>query len=220
MVPAENRSAVAARMAQDLKENYRGNFYGGHEGWYKIMHSLSDEGQVDWVFDEITGSKFPQLGYITEQLGLNTFPEGFGILYDKVTTASACQSEFQGIMDWVHVTLCGLEPDPASPGFKHFFVRPQIPRALDWVSTEFTSPYGRVTSAWKKEDGRLILQVNIPANSSATVIPPERQGSGITTINGKPVDKCAGMIKQTGNAAQPEYHLSAGRYTISVPYSM
>ncbi len=219
MVPEENRSNVVAQLVKDLKENYRGHFYGGHEGWNKISKALSDESNLDWVFNEITGTAFPQLGYITEQLDLNTFPEGFGILYGKVTTASACQSEFQGIMDWVHVTLCGLEPDPVSPAFKHFFVRPHIPQALDWVSTEFMSPYGLVTSAWKKENGRLVMQVNIPANCSATVIPPERKGAGNTTINGVSVDHCAGMIEQAGSAARPEYLLSSGRYTISVPFT-
>jgi alpha-L-rhamnosidase len=218
MVPAENRSAVAALLAQDLKENYRGHFYGGDQGWYATAHALSDEGQVDWVFDEITGAKFPQLGYITEQLGLNTFPEGFALHFGEITPASVCQSEFQRIMDWVHVNLCGLKADPANPGFKHFFVRPQIPRALNWVSTEFLSPYGRVTSAWKKENGRLVMQVNIPANSSATVAIPKERASGDISINGKPVNEASGVTVKSGDTSAPEYLLSSGRYTISVPY--
>jgi alpha-L-rhamnosidase len=219
MVPEKNRSEVAARLAQDLKENYRGNFYGGHEGWHKIAQSLSDAGQVDWVLDEMTGPKFPQLGYITEQLDMNTFPEGFGIQYGEITTASACQSEFQGIMEWVHTNLSGLETDPANPGFKHFFVRPQIPRDLDWVSTEFLSPYGPVTSAWKKENGRLVLQVNIPANSSATVTLPKERASGEISINGKPVKEAPGVTVKSDEAASPEYLLASGDYTISMPYS-
>lgn len=217
MVPAENRAAVASSLAADLKEHYRGNFYGGHEGWYKIAHSLSDEGHVDWVFDEITGRKFPQLGYLTEQLGLNSFPEGFGILYGEITTASACQSEFQGMMDWVHVNLCGIEADPANPGFKHFFIRPQIPRALEWVSTEFMSPYGQVSSGWKKEKGRLILQIKIPANSSATIALPKNRKPGELFVNEKPLAQALGVTPVILSNRFLEYRFASGTYRIDMP---
>ncbi len=218
MVPPEKRTVVASSLAMDLKEHYSGNFYGGHEGWYKIAHTLSDAGQVDWVFDEITGRKFPQLGYLTEQLGLNSFPEGFGILYGEITTASACQSEFQGLMDWVHVNLCGLETDPANPGFKHFFIRPQIPRALESVSTDFTSPYGQVSSGWKKEKGRLIMQIKIPANSSATITLPKERAAGDAFVNGKPIAKALGVTLIIGPNESPEYRLVSGTYLIDLPY--
>jgi alpha-L-rhamnosidase len=87
---------------------------------------------------------------------------------------------------WLYEDLCGIRPDPAAPGFKHFFLEPKIPAELDSAGTEFQSPYGKVASAWKRDGDSIRWNVTVPWNTTATVKLP-----GLTkiTVNGKPQEK-------------------------------
>ena len=213
MVPENEGAAVVANLVTDLKQHYGGHFYGGHEGWYQTAHVLSQSGHLDWVFDEMTGAKFPQMGYITEDLGLNTFPEGF-LRVHGITYASVCQSEFQTVMKWVPEVLCGIAPDPTRAGFKHFTVKPAIPSRLDHAETSLDSPYGTVTAGWKKDGGALIMNLTIPANTSASLQAPANTKPGSLLINGQEPESLPG-VKLISNAGQPVIlELPAGTYSV------
>ena len=85
---------------------------------------------------------------------------------------------FGAVMQWGFQTLAGIDTD--GPGFKKIIIRPQIPSAqsnpdgqpLDWVRASYEHPRGKIASAWKREGGKLLLDVIIPANTTATVTLP------------------------------------------------
>ena len=54
-------------------------------------------------------------------------------------------------------------------------VRPLTDGPLTSATAELETPYGRAASSWKKEDGKVILEVVVPPNTSATVIRPGDQ---------------------------------------------
>ena len=131
-----------------------------------------------------------------------------------ITYASACQSEFQTVMKWVPEVLCGIEPDPRRAGFKHFTVRPAIPSRLDHAETSIDSPYGTVTGGWKKDAGALIMNLTIPANTSASLQVPANTKPGSLLINGQKPESLP-AIKLSSNAGQPVIlELPSGTYSV------
>ena len=71
------------------------------------------------------------------------------------------------IAAWHTEALAGIRP--AAPGFKKILIKPAFVGNLTWVKAQHNSPYGRIVSQWKRENGRLTMDVTIPANTSATV---------------------------------------------------
>lgn len=205
MVPETERAAVVANLVTDLEQNYNGHFYGGHEGWFQTAQVLSEGGHVDWALDELTGPEFPQMGFIPGTLGLNTIPEGFFLLHG-ITYASACQSEFQTIMNWVPETLFGIAPDSSRPGFKHFAVAPLFPSQLDSAEISFGTPYGTAEVGWKKKSDALTIQLTIPPNSTATLELPDNT-TGPLRVNGQEPGALVGKRPST-------LDLPAGTYSV------
>ena len=45
--------------------------------------------------------------------------------------------------------LAGINPDPAAPGFKHFFIKPNVVGDLTSARARYDSVRGRIVSDWK-----------------------------------------------------------------------
>jgi alpha-L-rhamnosidase len=75
---------------------------------------------------------------------------------------------------WFYQTLAGIRP--AAPGFKKILIQPAIVGDLTWVKARFDSPCGRILSQWKRHGAKLDMDITIPANTTATVVVPGRNG--------------------------------------------
>ena len=51
-------------------------------------------------------------------------------------------------------------------------IKPDFIKDLSWVKGEYQSLYGTIKSQWKRENNFLTLNVEIPANTTATIILP------------------------------------------------
>ena len=68
--------------------------------------------------------------------------------------------------------MAGITPDEAAPGYRHFFVRPQLVEGIDWVKASKDTPYGKLSVEWKREGDKLTLDVIVPVGTTATVVLP------------------------------------------------
>ena len=59
-----------------------------------------------------------------------------------------------------------------APGYKQVLIRPQLPEGLEWVNVSKETPYGKVRSSWRVEADRIVFEVSVPTNSSASFILP------------------------------------------------
>ena len=76
------------------------------------------------------------------------------------------------VYEWIFSSLAGIRPDPAHPGYKHFFISPKPPKGLDWVKARYDSVRGPITVEWKKSGNGLNLVASVPPNTSATITLP------------------------------------------------
>ena len=87
--------------------------------------------------------------------------------------ASRCHPMFGSVVAWFYWTLAGIRYDEAEPGMKHIVIAPQPVGGLIYCSGSYQSLYGPVRSDWRIEADSFELTVEVPVNTTATVILPD-----------------------------------------------
>jgi len=133
---------------------------------------------------------------------------------------SRCHSSYLSIGAWFIKGILGLRPDPENPGFRHFIVKPGLYEKLDYASGECNTFYGKITCAWKKDANHFNLNLEIPANTSATIFLPAIDSVTITE-SGEPLAKVAGikLLRRQGNLTVLEAGSGNYRFESLMPNS-
>jgi alpha-L-rhamnosidase len=77
---------------------------------------------------------------------------------------------FGSIDAWFYKAICGVEPDLASPGFRHYFISPNYFNGLKSASCSFQSVSGKIATSWDRiMEGKFNLRASIPANTTCTI---------------------------------------------------
>ena len=76
--------------------------------------------------------------------------------------------------------FAGLRIDDEQPGFRHTVVQPLIPDGLDSVCATHETRWGRIQSAWQKENNEIVFHGEIPLGITAELILPDQT---VITLN-------------------------------------
>jgi len=118
---------------------------------------------------------------------------------------------YGAIGDWMYRIVTGIDTDPDAVGYKKIKIQPHIGKGLTNASATLQTYYGAVSSSWKKENDQTILDIEIPANTTATVYIPAKDGSMLTES-----DKKLGDIKEIEVVGAEPYYvivkLGSGKY--------
>lgn len=79
------------------------------------------------------------------------------------------------LMEWLFSGLGGIRQDEASVAFKHIVIKPSPVSDVRSARTSYESPYGTIVSDWNATDEGFTIQVEVPANTSASVYLPTTQ---------------------------------------------
>ena len=110
------------------------------------------------------------------------------------------------LVTWLNECVAGIQP--AEPGFKRATIQPMPVGDLEWVKAERKTPYGRLASAWKKEGGTLKLDVEVPPNTTATIVLP----AGNISEDGKPILESAGVKHLPTEGGGTALEIGSGKY--------
>jgi alpha-L-rhamnosidase len=174
LAPEEQRTAIIANLIDDIMVKHNGHLSGGLVGMQWLMQTLTDIGRPDVAWKIATQTTRPSWGYMLSK-GATTIWER----WDYDTRGPGMNSEAlliqAGNVDaWFYQTLAGIRP--AAPGFKKILIKPAVLGDLTWVKAHFDSPYGRIVSDWKVEGSEFTMNVTIPANTTATIVVPGKNG--------------------------------------------
>jgi alpha-L-rhamnosidase len=87
------------------------------------------------------------------------------------------------VADWMHRTIGGLAP--SEPGYRRMHIHPRPGGGLTHARARHITPYGLAECAWKIEDGKIDLDVIIPANTTAQVTLPGSDAAPIEVSSGR-----------------------------------
>ena len=201
LLPENLRGKAAEFLVNDIKS--RGNHLStGFLGTPYLCHVLSDNGYTDTAYDLLLQQSYPSWLYPVK-MGATTIWER----WDGEKTDSTFQDPgmnsfnhyaYGAIGDWMYRVSAGIET--MGPGYKHILIQPHPSKKLSYSRASFESSYGTINSGWERKDGKIIIKVKIPANTTATIILPVA-GPDKVTEAGKPLDQNAYLkeIKNTNN---------------------
>jgi alpha-L-rhamnosidase len=173
LLPENLRAKAAAFLIEDIK--HRNNHLStGFLGTPYLCHVLSDNGYTETAYDLLLQESYPSWLYPVK-MGATTIWER----WDGEKTDSTFQDEgmnsfnhyaYGAIGDWMYRVSAGIEI--VDGGYKHILIQPHPTMKLSYSKASFESVYGTVSSGWERKDGKIIIKVRIPANTTATIILP------------------------------------------------
>lgn len=189
LLPHDLVAASAAFLAEDVKKF--GHLTTGFVGTPLLCSTLSDHGYHDLAYMLLNRKEYPSWLYPVTQ-GATTIWERWDGQKPDGTFQDAGMNSFNhyaygAIGDWLYRYVAGLNPDPDNPGYKHTLFMPRPGGGLTMAHAEYESVYGKLRSKWNLAEDKMIYEVEVPANTTATVLLPNAF-IGDVLLNGKRPD--------------------------------
>ncbi|MDR1516836.1 MAG: hypothetical protein LBS52_01835, partial [Dysgonamonadaceae bacterium] len=185
LVP-ENLRDKAFQHLVDCIEEYDYRLSTGFISTPMMMQLLVDFNRTDIAYRLLESTRFPSWLYLVK-IGASTVWERWDAWipengFRKDSMNSLDHVAFGAVGEWLYRHVLGINPDIEHPGYKHFTIQPRPGGTLTWAKGSYNSIRGKIASSWKIENGKFTLEVEIPFNSTATVILPDGErhevGSG------------------------------------------
>ena len=186
LVPTEFKQIVAANLAKRVEAD--GNHLDvGLLGTKAILNALSENGYADVAYKLAAQETYPSWGWWIVN-GATTLYENWPI--DAKSDISMNHIMFGEIGAWLYKGLGGIKPDPEHVGFKNILLEPHFVEDLNTFEAVFNAPTGKIESSWKKENRKVLYQVTVPPNATATLRLNLKTGQKLIQNNQKiPVSK-------------------------------
>lgn len=168
VVPEDMKSKVAANLNKKVEES---NFHldVGVLGAKALLNALKNNGYGESAYKVAVQNSYPSWGWWAVN-GATTLLENWDL--DAKRDISDNHMMFGEIGGWFFKSIGGILPDPEHPGFKNILLQPIFPEDLNESEIMHRSPYGEIVSQWKKNKKSIVFTVEIPANSTASFLPP------------------------------------------------
>jgi len=115
------------------------------------------------------------------------------------------------ITEWFYKDLAGIDCDPAGVGFKKIILRPQPVDDLAWVEATYESIRGPISVRWERDGKRFVLKATIPANTTAMVFLPAREGATVME-SGAPAERSPGVKFLLREGDRAVFAVESGSY--------
>ena len=192
---------VAGRRLGDLVRAAGFQVSTGFLGTPLIADALTRSGQVHLAYRMLFETRCPSWLYPVTMGATTIWERWDSMLPDGSINPGSMTSfnhyAFGAVADWLHRSVAGLAP--AAPGYQRVVVRPQPGAPLTEASSRHLSPYGEITVAWRRGEGRFRLEVDLPVGVHAEVHVP-----GVDDV------ELVGHGHHTWTAADPVAHTALG----------
>ena len=170
-----------------------------------VLNALAEQGNVDVAYRLFNHSDYPGWGHWISR-GATTLWE------DWKGASSRSHIMFGDVSAWLYKYIAGIQPDPAAPGFEHFFIQPFFPDDMEWAGASVRSPFGPIKSGWRWKDGKVFLNISVPVNSTATVRLPAESVTSVSLC-----DEPDQYAKRTRfEDGMVEYTIQSGEYCFRI----
>jgi alpha-L-rhamnosidase len=203
LVPDDMRQKIFAHLVDKIENESHGHIGTGLIGGQYLNRVLSDNGRPGLAY-EIAGQKdYPSWGYMVEHGATTIWELWNGNTADPAMNSGNHVMLVGDLVIWFYEYLGGIAPDEAQPGFKHIIMHPVPAGDLTFVRATHNSPYGLIASEWHRDGKKFDWQIEIPANTTATVYVP---ASSPKTI------KASGLKISRFKGGHAIFELGSGKY--------
>jgi alpha-L-rhamnosidase len=142
-----------------------------------MMKELVRRGRADIAYRLLESERFPSWIYAINQGATTVWERWDAYVKGRGIHPSSMNSfdhySIGSVGEWMYRNILGINPDNENPGYEHFILQPHPGGTLTWAKGSYNSIRGEIAVSWKIEGNAFILDVEIPANTVATVILPD-----------------------------------------------
>jgi alpha-L-rhamnosidase len=197
LVPEDMHAKIFTTLVANIENVTKGHIGTGLIGGQYLNRVLSDNGRADLCYTIASQTAYPSWGYMVEEGATTIWELWNGNTADPSMNSGNHVMLIGDLVVWFYEYAAGIAP--ASPGFKTIKMEPHPVGNLKFVKATHNSPYGLIASEWHRDGNKFDWQIEIPANTTATVIVPAGK-SGRVTCNGK-------SVSATLQLGSGKYHL-------------
>ncbi|MBV5267986.1 MAG: family 78 glycoside hydrolase catalytic domain, partial [Burkholderiaceae bacterium] len=173
ITPENQKQRVFSNVLKHLEIN-KYHFDTGILGTPLLLKVLTENGREDLAYTVMNQRDFPSYGnYILGRQATTIWENWDG-------GSSHSHPMYGSVVAWFYNTVAGISPDNKNPGWKSFTVSPFTDNELTYATATYRSANGKISSSWRKEQQDLIMSVEIPVNSTATIHFPTKYPVNIT----------------------------------------
>ena len=207
IVEPQNRKILADSLVSDIRR--RGNaFTSGEVGYRFLLGALAQEGYSDLIYAMNNQTDKPGYGYQIKK-GATSLTEK----WDAGVGKFGSQNHFMSgqINEWFFHDLLGIGVEADGAGFRKSIIKPMAIDELKWVKGSYETVSGLISVEWKHENSTFELNLNIPANTSATVYMPAQTEKAVTE-SGKRAVKSKGTKFLRMEKDRAVYEIGSGEF--------
>jgi len=216
LVDGENARRAADYLVEDIK-NHDWHLTTGFVGTKDLMLVLAKIGRNDVAYRLVHNDTFPSWGFSIKNGATTIWERWDGWTpengFEKSGMNSFAHYSFGAVYGWMVENIGGIRN--AAPAYRQITIAPEPDEKLTFARTHFTSIRGEISCEWKKADAKLLVNVVIPANTTATVSLPANPADKITE-GGRPLADVTGVKFLRYEDGRALLAVESGRYTFTV----
>ena len=182
MLPQNLRQQAADRLASNIKR-YGNHLTTGFLGTPYICRVLSTFGHTDVAYQLLLQDTYPSWLYPVKMGATTIWERWDGIRpdgsFETPTMNSFNHYSYGAIGDWMYRVIAGIDTKSDGPGYKHIIIKPHPGGNFTFASADYETNYGKISSHWKIDSTKFSLDVEIPANTTATVYIPVKDNNAV-----------------------------------------
>ncbi len=221
LLPDSLRRQAARRLVDNINQ-YGNHLTTGFLGTPYLCHVLSRYGYSDVAYALLLQQTYPSWLYPVTKGATTIWERWDGIRtngdFQATTMNSFNHYAYGAIGDWMYRVMVGLDTeDGEGIGYKKIRIQPHIGGKFTYASASYETPYGKLSSGWKTEGGRLTLTAQIPSNTTATIYVP-LSGEAEVTENGQPLTASKNMQVVGRENEYMVVKVGSGKYEFNTAY--
>jgi alpha-L-rhamnosidase len=214
LVPEDLHSRSAEHLVENIKQR-DWHLSTGFVGAGYLLPVLSQMDYTDVAYRLLLNETFPSWGYSIKQGATTIWERWDGWTEEKGFQNPGMNSfnhyAFGSVGEWLFRCVAGIDLDPEVPAYKRIMIRPHPGGGLEYAKAEHHSIHGKIVSDWKLEKDKLLMDVVIPANTSAFVYVPTKDISQVTE-SGQPIKEAEGVKFLRMEKGAAVFKVGSGRY--------
>lgn len=220
LLPEKLRVTAAAELVRDI-EARKEHLSTGFVGTPYILDVLTRYGYLDVAYRLLYQETWPSWLYPVTKGATTIWERWDGWTEEKGFQDPGMNSfnhyAYGAVGQWMYARIAGIDLDPAHVGYRSILLQPMPGGDLTWAGGALDTVNGKVSSAWKLEEGTFQWDVQVPANTKALAWLPNGAGKDITE-NGKLLAEAEGIAFSREQGKDLVVELASGHYHFTYAY--
>ncbi len=178
----------------------------GDVGFHFLVEALTKGNAAQLMFEMINRDDVPGYGFQLKK-GATALTESWAAL----EIVSNNHLMLGHVMEWFYAGLGGIGQAKNSTGYKEITIQPQIVKELNYARATFNSPYGVIRSDWEKTGSVFQIEVEIPHNTTATLLLPTNDANTVK-VNGNAPEEW--ILAEDDKQGKIKLKLGSGIYLV------